>query len=96
MRKCMRVRRLVPAFDKWYRDLAYGEELRSKWKIDTLTDICESYRAQTGACNGTGIDFRRYSWTELQAQVHNSFDNWFRTLSWKAIVGGLENPAGGG
>ena len=48
MRKCMRVRRLVPAFDKWYRDLAYGEELRSKWKIDTLTAFASRIEHRLG------------------------------------------------
>ena len=80
MRECMRVRRSVSAFDKRYRNIANGKELRSKWKTDIRTDLCESCRAWTRVCNGTGTEFGASSWTELHAQVHNSFDNWLRTL----------------
>ena len=68
------------AFDKRYRNIANGKELRSKWKTDIRTDLCESCRAWTRVCNGTGTEFGASSWTELHAQVHNSFDNWLRTL----------------
>ena len=68
------------AFDKWYRNIAYGKELCSKWKTDIRTDLCESCRAWTRVCNGTGTEFGACSWTEVQAQVHNSFDNWLRML----------------
>ena len=45
--------RLTTAFDKWYRNIAYGKELCSKWKTDIRTDLCESCRAWTRVCNGS-------------------------------------------
>ena len=76
----MHVRRSVSAFDKRYRNIAYGKDLCSKWKTNIRTDLCELYRAWTRVCNSTGTEFGACSWAELQAQVQNSFDNWLRTL----------------
>ena len=35
----MHVRRSVSAFDKWYRNIAHGKELCSKWKTDIRTYV---------------------------------------------------------
>ena len=61
----MRVRRSVPAFDKWSAAYTYGVGQRSKSKNDSGLDLCESYRAQNGVYDGTGTEPRRRLRTEL-------------------------------